>query len=73
MPGRQLKDSSQVAAVINLSKWDAPEASTDRTRTGSALAVVRDEAPHNDAHSTQAPLGRLACVNKGKFVRECGV
>lgn len=73
MPGRQLKDSSHVTAVINLSKWDTPEANTDRIRTGSALAVVRHEAPHNDAHSTQARLGRLPCVNKCEFVRECRI
>lgn len=73
MPDGQLKGSSHVAAVINLSKWDTPEANTDRIRTGSALAVVRDETPHNDAHSTQAHLGRLACVNKFEFVRECRI
>lgn len=41
----QLMDSFAVTVVINLRKWNTPEANTDRIRTGSALAVVRDETP----------------------------
>lgn len=51
----QLKGSSHVAAVINLSKWTTAEANTDRIRTGSALAVVRDDDPL-DVNSTQAHM-----------------